>query len=439
MRSSYYNTVLGVDGNTILFNAFTGQFIVIRGNNLTGEGENLQELALQYPSLSEQLVKYGSLTDCPEKQLEILKGRISAACSDNSIFILNINPTLDCNFSCWYCYENHRRDSVMSKSIISAVKNLIVQKLSNNQELCQLQLNFFGGEPLLKFDEVCSPIIHHACNACTRAANVVLTIGFTSNGSLVTDRIAKFLSSYSCSFQITLDGGEIHHNKTRFFKGGKPSYKLIIDNIKNLANHGIKVIVRVNFTSKNIDSALQLPDEFSNINDYTKKLILFDFQRVWQDRSNKFDETEQKAVMLRIMMRKAGFTVLTNNLMGDARNVCYGDCINHILVNYNGDIFKCTARDFTSENRVGILKDDGSIDYDSDINQRRDLSKFAKRVCQTCRIAPICGGGCKQRSLEDIDSQQCTFRYTDENINNKILDIFDYKFCHSRLKEELND
>lgn len=120
--------------------------------------------------------------------------------------------------------------------------------------------------------------------------------------------------------------------------------------------------------------------------------------------------------------------VLSNYLPCDVRNSCYGDKLNHILINYNGDVFACTARDFSQENRIGFIDANGVIHYDTDTVAKRNNLKLSKKICKSCRIAPLCGGGCKQRASESPDGDKCTFNYTDEEIDNMILDIFEYTY-----------
>lgn len=428
MLNSYYNTIIGIEGDTILFNAFSERFIVVKGVDLTAPEIDLCEFADQTPTLKQQLSENGFILEDPEKQVEELRYKISKACCDNSTFILNINPTMDCNFSCWYCYENHVPKSAMSADTIEALKRFIENRLRSEPKPQLMQFGFFGGEPLLEFSNVSRQLIEYASATC-KLYNVELSINFTSNGSLITEEITNYLKQFDCSFQITLDGGEEKHNQTRFFKGGGASFQKIVSNIKMLASKGIAVIARINFTGKNIDSTLSIPDEFTDIDESAKRFIRFDVQRVWQDRKNSTDATEEKAKSLRQRFRDLGFTVLINNLKTSADNVCYGDKTSHFMINYNGEVFGCTARDFISKNRIGTLQNDGTIAYDGDINLRRNASKFSKQICQTCRIAPICGGGCKQRSFEDSKSNECTFRYTASMIDDLVLDIFDYQYC----------
>lgn len=107
---------------------------------------------------------------------------------------------------------------------------------------------------------------------------------------------------------------------------------------------------------------------------------------------------------------------------------CYGDKTNHVLINYQGDLFGCTARDFTNENRIGYLDDQGTPHYDKEKIHIRRVAKLGKAICKNCRIAPICGGGCRQKASEAFDYESCTMGYSEEDIDNKILDIFEYEF-----------
>jgi len=314
----------------------------------------------------------------------------------------------------------------MSNEVLEATK-LCISCILQRTEIQSFELGFFGGEPLLFFNQIAKTIINHAGKLCEQSLKK-LHIHFTSNGSLLTDEIISFLSLYSCGFQITLDGGKAHHDMTRFHKNKKGSFEEIVKNTHRLIAAGIDVIVRVNYTSSNIDSVASIQKCFMDIPDDKKQFIKFDFQRVWQDRGDNSDLTEEKISSVRRSFKDSGFVVLANYLPSDVRNSCYGDKLNHLLINYNGDVFGCTARDFSKENRIGFMDLNGVVHYDTDIVNKRNSSKLSKTICKNCRIAPICGGGCKQRASENNDSNKCTFNYTDEEIENKILDIFEYTY-----------
>ena len=254
----------------------------------------------------------------------------------------------------------------------------------------------------------------------------MFSVSFTTNGYLLNSCIINWLAQYECGFQITLDGGRESHNNTRFLKGGLGSYDRIVYNIRELIKRHLYVIVRINYTSKNIDSVRSILSSFKDLLTDHNEYLSFDFQRVWQERGNEEDDTERKISELRDLFFKTGGEVRSNYLLHDVRFPCYGDKFNYLLVNYNGDIFKCTARDFSSNNRVGILMRSGSIKYNRDVMEARRNSKFFKPICRKCRIAPLCGGGCTQKSYEGNDPSTCTLGFTDSDKDNAVIDILDW-------------
>lgn len=92
------------------------------------------------------------------------------------------------------------------------------------------------------------------------------------------------------------------------------------------------------------------------------------------------------------------------------------------------DVFGCIARDFTKENRVGVLDQSGVIIYDNEKVNKRKKAKLYKSICKSCRIAPICGGGCRQRAYELMNRDGCSMGYSEKDIDEIITDIFEYEF-----------
>ena len=427
MKYSIFNTNIPINWkHTLLYNAFSGKFIVVKDKIIDISKMSIQTVRNDYPGLYDKLVEGAFIMDDSINEAQRLKECINMIDNNSNEYILHINPTLDCNFNCWYCYENHVPNSKMDTEVLNAVK-LYISSILGKQEIKHLELGFFGGEPLFHFNTVAKNIITHADTVC-RETNKTLHVHFTSNGALLTDDTVKFLSKLSCGFQITLDGGRESHDRTRYHKNKRGSFDDIVKNIFKLVDAKIDVIVRVNYTSSNIDGVNTISDSFRGIPADKKIYLKFDFQRVWQDRVRSIDGTEHKIALIRKSFRQQGFIVLANYIPHDVWHSCYGDKLNHLLINYNGDVYGCTARDFTKENGIGRLEPDGTIEYDIDTVAKRNDSKLSKAICQTCRIAPICGGGCKQRAVEASDSEECTFDYTENDMDNIILDIFEHSF-----------
>ena len=427
MKFSIFNSTIHLDGkHTLLFNSFSKKFIAIKNEIFDFGAQNVDDIEKYNIKLFTQLCDGGFIVESSIEEPSRLRQSIINSENNTHEYILHINPTLDCNFSCWYCYENHIHLSRMTRDVLVSIKGYI-RGILIKPEIESFELGFFGGEPLLYFTSVAKVLIAHTSELCKKHGKE-FSVHFTSNGALLHDEIIRFLSQYNCGFQITLDGGRIFHDTTRYFKNNKGSFDLILRNIIKLARAKIYVIVRVNYTDVNIKSVETILDEFNKEPNSIKEYLKFDFQRVWQNKSHNFDDTERNIAYIRQKFRDHKFQVLSNYIPHDAMSPCYSDKLNHTLINYNGDVYGCTARDFTTDNRIGVLQPNGEIKYAYNKIERRNRAKLSKEICTTCRIAPLCGGGCKQKALEGLGFEGCTMGYTELEKDRIILEIFEHSF-----------
>lgn len=433
MKTSMYNTVLPIDKNaTLVFNALSDTFVAIKSGSfqLPNNSFEIRELERDNHLLYEQLVAAGVFISQDVDEIDILRQRIRAVDNDDSVFIMHVNPTLDCNFNCWYCYEQHHKGSLISDEIVTRILDNCLRIISGNKNLKKFTLSFFGGEPLLGFSKV-KKLIEGVNEICLKYG-VGLLIGFTSNGFLLTDSMISFLKNFPCSFQITLDGGRADHNKTRFGKGGIPSYDIILENVLKLLRAYINVVLRINYTAKNIESTKDILKYLECVPNDLRQNIVVDFQRVWQDvPESAVDETYLLVKEIRGTVQKMGYYLHNNRIINGVSDSCYGSKTNHVLVNYDGQLFGCTARGFTKENSLGVIGPN-SFEWDYAKKNIRDNARFSKRVCQQCRIAPICGCGCAQQAYDNINNEKCIFGYTDSVKDEFILERFEERYLNKR-------
>lgn len=323
---------------------------------------------------------------------------------------LTINPTLQCNLRCWYCYEDHTGHSKISPDTIEAVKRLI-DKILDRPHPEKLTLDFFGGEPLLYFNQCVWPLIEYATEAA-KLKHKHIGIGFTTNGVLLTDNVCSKLKEVDgpVSLQITLDGDRERHNKTRGLPSGVGTFDTIVANIKRALGCGFDVTVRYNYTTENYQSYQSLLPEFDGLDDRMKSHLNFSFHRVWQETATT--EMENGIITTKEDYSTKGFEVNIPVDLGTGR--CYADNVNNLVINYNGLVYRCTARDFSPENAEGRLMADGNIEWNERFN-RREQVKYGTKVCHECAIFPICHNGCSQNKLEQPDSDDCPQKHTENS------------------------
>lgn len=316
----------------------------------------------------------------------------------------------------------------MSADLIKALVSFAKRRIDFQQGLKQFQLSFFGGEPLMCFDAVVLPIIKEVYKLC-RANDKEFSVNFTTNAYLLNDSIIEKLNGYEPSFQITLDGGRENHDNTRFTRDKGPSFDVIIENVIKLAEAHMHVILRINYTSANIDSTSEIVAILEALPLSSRKFIRVDYQRVWQDDSARLNVSiDEKVEAFRKRLRKSGYIALNSKINNHVRNSCYGDKANELLVNFNGDVFACTARDFNTESRLGFLTPEGKVEWNEELMKIRRTCRFSKKVCHDCRIAPLCGGGCRTKCMEHAGHDNCNLGFTQEDIDNIILDKFEARY-----------
>lgn len=400
MKYSQYNSIIELNTkHALLYNALSDQYVVIkRPLEKAVKTKSPESLSQTYPQLYEEVRKGGGVVDSSTNEKEELRKRIIAVDQNDEEYTLIINPTLNCNFSCWYCYENHLKNSLMSEEIKSWVFKLIDCILEKQQNLKRFSLSFFGGEPLIAYTKVVEPIIKYFNKKCF-AKKISFNTNFTSNGYLITPKMLDFFQQNQiASFQITLDGDRTEHNKVRFSAQTGESYDTIIQHIKLLLSRKITVILRINYTSQNITSFNHVIEEFTDLNPEQKEYLSINLQQIWQDR-NRSENMVENIEELKKNFKEHGFHISRPDF-NYTNHSCYADKRHQALVNYNGDVFKCTARDFLPQNRNGFLNEAGEIVWENNTLEKRMQVKLTNENCLNCRIAPLCGGGCIQNTLE---------------------------------------
>lgn len=423
-KYSQFNTILPYKNKFVLYNSFEQKFLFIE-NDLklileAAISEGINGLQNIHPTFYEYLVTNNFLIDDSINEIEKVK-KISKEVDENTDFFhLTVNPTMNCNFKCWYCYETHIKDSKLDYSVLDSVK-LFATKTISKPDLKQFSLSFFGGEPLLYFKKNVEPLIDHV-----REQSILFdkkySVSFTTNGYLVNDSFIDYFKKHDmyAHLQITLDGYKEEHDEVRFVNKKKGSYAEIMANItKLLLNDRFRITLRINYTDKNIHNCYRIIEDLQDVPlDIRKEKLVIDFHRVWQN--DQLDDTSMIVMDNVAKMEAQGFVTNVVYSPNNVKDSCYADKRNSATVNYNGDLFKCTARDFLSENRAGYISQDGDLIWENGYLDRRMDSKFKNKPCLSCRIMPLCNGGCTQHAMENEGEDYCVF-HGDESEKDKVV------------------
>lgn len=411
MKQSNYNIMIPYKTAIVIYNTLWDTCLMAQKNSSVVLQLSNRDIDSSYTDTAwyKELIKNKMIISDDTDELSIIRETLYDTNTNKKEFVITINPTLSCNFHCWYCYENHntkKMDDCDIKNIILLIKNLYSRK-----ELEYILLNFFGGEPLLCFEKVMQPIIE-ATKTQSSQCNKLYGVAITTNAYLMTKKVIDYLKSRNTvSVQVTIDGNEDRHNKVRHLDDRTKSYKKIISNIKYAVRQGIDIIARLNISQHTNLDVSKLLSDFDDLSLDAKKHLYFCVQKVWQSPSEVYEEVER--IISQIRREKYNCQIF-NQSYHTITNTCYADKYQHIIVNPSGDIFGCTATDFTEDKKEGTLNN-GMINFNKLHSKRLNCSPLDNNACLHCNILPICIAGCKEKQLEASNLQTCPFHLSEKD------------------------
>jgi len=445
-RFSKYNHFLKRKNKVIGYNLYNQYLFAIdrqKYDLLMSYKIKLEQLEADEPVLFSTMYKLGIIEDMRMDIPSILLMRNRQQVFSNKNYRLIINPTLNCNFSCWYCYETRSKKKMDKEVLESIIKCIGI--LIKEEKISSLHLDFFGGEPLLCFESILKPICIAAKKLCIEN-NIHFHISMTTNAFFITEkRIPFFIEHNVTGFQITLDCNKENHDNTRFYgKHKKGSFDTIVNNINLLAQtRKIGIMIRINYTKSTLNTCIEI---INHIPVEIRGEIQIALAQIWQDRSENTD-LDRKILLKREneiynTFKQSGFSVRTKRFVCDENYACYADLHNTAVINYDGRVFKCTTPDFEKAKEDGVLSSDGKIIWNEKIIMKRlARATFDNKICLKCSLLPICSGGCSTNPVfVRMVNNKCTFKPMYQQNILKLMQQFEktgYKLRHVSVIQSL--
>ncbi len=172
----------------------------------------------------------------------------------NEVKALCIHICHDCNLRCRYCFADegayHSEREFMSEQTAKKAIDFLIANSGNRKVL---EVDFFGGEPLMCLQTIKNVVAYARAEAAKAGKKFLFTT--TTNALLLDDDAIDFFNREMENVVLSLDGRPEVHDAIRKTKNGKGSFDLVINNIKKFVrSRGDKsYYVRGTFTSKNLD------------------------------------------------------------------------------------------------------------------------------------------------------------------------------------------
>ncbi|MBE5872568.1 MAG: thioether cross-link-forming SCIFF peptide maturase [Lachnospiraceae bacterium] len=162
----------------------------------------------------------------------------------------------DCNLACKYCFaeegEYHGRRALMSYEVGKKALDFLV---ANSGNRVNLEVDFFGGEPLMNW-QVVKDLVSYG-RSLEEPHHKKFRFTLTTNGVLLNDEILEFANREMSNIVLSIDGRKEVHDQMRPFRGGQGSYDTIVPKFQKVAEsrEQMNYYVRGTYTHHNLDFA----------------------------------------------------------------------------------------------------------------------------------------------------------------------------------------
>ena len=323
-----------------------------------------------------------------------------------------LNIAHDCNLRCEYCFaakgDFGRGRMLMPLEIGKKAIDFLIQ---NSGTRHNLELDFFGGEPLMNFDVV-KQVVEYAREE-EKKYNKKFCFTITTNGLLLTDDKIDFINREMSNVVLSLDGRKEVNDRLRVRVNGKGCYDQIVPRYQKLvANRGDKdYYVRGTFTKFNLDFTQDVLHMAGlGFDQISVEPVVSDMKLEYSikedDLPRVFEEYETLAKTILRQKKEGGRGFHFFHFMLDLDQ---GPCAikrlrgcgcgnEYVAVTPEGEIYPCHQFVGDETWKMGDLRD-GSFDFEKkDFFAKANV--YTKSECKNCWAKFYCSGGCSAHSWQ---------------------------------------
>ena len=330
---------------------------------------------------------------------------------NSSVKSMCLNISHDCNLRCEYCFAakgdfGTGRELMPFETAKKAI-DFLIEKSGNRHNL---EVDFFGGEPLMNFDVVKKTVEYARSIEKEHDKNFRFTI--TTNGLLLTDDKIDFINREMANVVLSLDGRKEVNDKLRVSPNGRGSYDVIVPKYQKLvAERGDKdYYVRGTFTQNNLDftkDIIKMSDlgfDQLSIEPVVSDTKL-DYSIKKEDLPRVFEEYETLAREM-IKRKKSGKCFNFFHFMIDLdqgpcaiKRLRGCSCGNeYIAVTPNGDVYPCHQFVGNEQWEMGNVVENS---FNEEIKTKfAKTNIYTKEKCKNCWAKFFCSGGCNANSWQ---------------------------------------
>ena len=328
----------------------------------------------------------------------------------------------DCNLACKYCFagkgEYDGPKGLMSFETGKRALDFLVEQSGTRHNL---EVDFFGGEPLLNWD-VCKKLVEYG-RSIEKKYNKNFRFTVTTNGVLLNDEIMDFCNKEMGNVVLSLDGRKETHDRLRITRKNTGSYDMIIDKFKKFAQSRNQkdYYMRGTYTHFNTDfskDVIHMADE--GFKELSIEPVVCDPSEDYALKDSDLPVLkEQYEILANEMLRRYrkgnGFTFYHYMIDLDA-----GPCIvkrvsgcgvgtEYMAVTPDGELYPC--HQFVGDEKFLLGDIWNGVKNKNVLEQFENCNVYSHKECNDCFAKLYCSGGCAANAYHSTGSVSGVYEF----------------------------
>ena len=327
-----------------------------------------------------------------------------------------------CNLNCSYCFASqgkyHGERAVMSYEVGKRALDFLIENSGTRRNL---EVDFFGGEPLLNFDVVKQLVEYARSIEKEKGKNFRFTL--TTNGVLIDDDVIEFSNREMSNVVLSLDGRKEIHDRFRVDYLGNGSFDKIVPKFRKLveARGGANYYMRGTFTHANPDFLEDIKVMLDlGFNELSMEPVVCadgDPAELTAEDIEIVKDQYEKLAELMLERRREGRPFTFYHYMIDLKG---GPCIykrisgcgsgtEYMAVTPWGDLYPC--HQFVGEERFRLGDVFNGVSNTEVQNEFASCNVYSRSECKDCWAKLYCSGGCAANAYHATGSVRGVYKY----------------------------
>lgn len=352
---------------------------------------------------------------------ESVAGHLKAKTS-GVIKALCIHIAHTCNLNCSYCFASqgkyHGDRAMMSLEVGKRALDFLVE---NSGSRHNLEVDFFGGEPLMNFDVV-KQMVEYA-RSIEKKYNKNFRFTLTTNGMLIDDDVIDFANREMSNVVLSLDGRKEIHDRYRVDYTGKGSWETIVPKFQKLVEsrggknyymrgtfthanpdflNDIKQMLDLGFTELSMEPVVSADDDPSALTQEDLPIVLDQYEKL-AELMRKRDKEGKPFTFYHYMIDLTGGPCIYKRISG-----C-GSGTEYMAVTPWGDLYPC--HQFVGEEKFRLGDIWNGVTNNETVEEFASCNVYARPECHDCWAKLYCSGGCAANAYHSTGSIKGVYKY----------------------------